>query len=33
MAALATLQAYTILQFQHLKLADTVSSCSKNLKK
>ena len=33
MAALATLQVYIILQFQHPKLPDTVSSCYKNLKK
>ena len=33
MAALATLQVYIILQLQHPKLPDTVSSCYKNLKK
>lgn len=33
MAALATFQGYIILQFQHPKLTDIVSSCSKDLKK
>ena len=31
MAALATLQVHIILQFQHPKLPDTVSSCSKKI--